>query len=169
MYGKLSAISSSTHHSRSISARYNGRLQTEALMKRWLLVVLLCVAASQTRPTTLPAAFTGVLPQPPQQNAAWQRPESKLPPKLVAAVELLFKQGMADPRGCEYRRIEVVVGNVWNGGGQGLVTHGWVLPAQKGAGEQFAVCWNGLVYPLMSAAEKADLEKDIAELIAADR
>jgi hypothetical protein len=99
------------------------------------------------------------LPEPPQQKSAWTPPESPLPTNYASATTLLFEQGMADPRGCNYREIEVGTGNVWSGDGGVVRTHGWVLP---GKGEQrFAVCWNGLVYPAVSVGEPADLRADV--------
>ena len=42
-----------------------------------------------------------------------------------------------------------------------LRTHGWVLPARDDETTRFAVAWNGLVYPIASAGEPADLEADV--------
>ena len=41
------------------------------------------------------------LPRPPQQDAAWSSPDADLPANYVSATQLLFEQGLADPRGCE--------------------------------------------------------------------
>ena len=105
--------------------------------------------------------FTGAtLPVPPRQNAPWTPPKSDLPTNYVSATARLFAQGMADPRGCEYRVIEVGTGNVWSGDGGIVETHGWVLPG--GGAQKFAVAWNGLVYPVVSVGTNADLEADMA-------
>lgn len=108
---------------------------------------------------------TQYLPTPPQQGAPWTAPTGQnatgLSPELLSASEALFRLGVADPRGCEYRTITVQAGNVWNGGGEALETHGWVLPDGK-AGAQSAVCWNGLVYPVVAVKDHADLKADIA-------
>jgi hypothetical protein len=55
-----------------------------------------------------PATFQGPrIPLPPEQNQLWTPPITKLSPATITAVEVLFKDGMADPRGCEYREVEV--------------------------------------------------------------
>lgn len=51
------------------------------------------------------------LPTPPQQHAPWVAPEN-VPTNLASAVATLFEQGFPNPRGCEYREIEVVVSDV---------------------------------------------------------
>jgi hypothetical protein len=43
--------------------------------------------------------------------------------------------------------------------------HGWILPAKSGQTRQFAVGWNGLVYPVISVGAKADLKKDVEALL----
>jgi hypothetical protein len=104
--------------------------------------------------------FTGEnLARPPKQNSPWSPPVSNLPTNYVTATTLLFNQGLADPRGCEYDEIEVGTGDVWRGDGGVVKTHGWVLPDHKG--QRFAVCWNGLVYPVVSVGTNADLETDV--------
>src|ERR1035437_4707231 len=80
------------------------------------------------------------LPMPPQQTTPWSAPPSSLPTNYVSATAVLFEAGMADPRGCDYREIEVVTGEVWRGDGGLAKTRGWVLPG--GGTQQFAVCWN---------------------------
>ena len=105
--------------------------------------------------------FTGKqLPLPPRQKSAWPPPRSSLPTNYVSATALLFEHGLADPRGCDYRNIEVGTGDVWSGDGGVIETHGWVLPGR--AEPRFAVCWNGLVYPLVSLGTNANLEADVA-------
>jgi hypothetical protein len=76
----------------------------------------------------------------------------------LSAAKALFDAGLADPRGCEYREIEVGTGNVWSGDGGVVTTRGWVLPG-TGA-ERFSVCWNGLVYPTVSVGRPADWRAD---------
>lgn len=101
------------------------------------------------------------IPAPPQQSAAWKATETKLPEEFVSATATLFQQGLADPRGCEYREIEVVTGGSlppWTG--RILKTNGWVIPDTGKQRQRFGVCWNGLVYPLASVGEPADLRAD---------
>jgi hypothetical protein len=96
-----------------------------------------------------------VLPTPPQQNAPWPHGADA----LLKAAATLFEQGLADPRGLEYREIEIAVGSPWDGGGYPLKTHGWILP-NSGKDGQFAVAWNGLVYPVISLGHSANLHND---------
>ncbi|MGC4013504.1 MAG: hypothetical protein QM755_03145 [Luteolibacter sp.] len=46
-------------------------------------------------------------------------------------------------------------------------THGWVMPGY--GARHFAVCWNGLVYPVASVGAPADLKADVAEAVARGR
>ena len=114
-------------------------------------------ATSPDVPVRAPFFGGEALPTPPQQNAPWSHDSDA----FSNAAEALFAQGLADPRGLEYREIEIAVGNPWNGGGFPVKTHGWVLPAD-GKDGQFAVAWNGLVYPVVSVGNAADLQKDFA-------
>ena len=98
------------------------------------------------------------LPQPPQQETEWSPAGASLPTNYVNATALLFEQGMADPRGCDYREIEVGTGDIWSSDGGVVKTHGWVLPSK--GGQPFAVCWNGLVYPTVSVGKAADWQTD---------
>ena len=104
------------------------------------------------------------LPDPPRQKEPWTPPETKLPRFLVAATATLFDQGLADPRGCEYRSIEITAGSVWGGQGGIASTKGWVLPAMDGEKQRFAVAWSGLVYPVVKVGEPADLAADVLAL-----
>jgi hypothetical protein len=88
--------------------------------------------------------------------------------KLVTASEALFQAGMADPRGGEYRIIDLHVGSVWSGDGGAVTTHGWLLPQDGPQGQRYAVAWNGLVYPVEKVGERADLKRDIDALVKAD-
>jgi len=107
--------------------------------------------------------FTGnELPVPTKQHAHWTPPKNGLPTNYISVTEVLFEQGMADPRGCDYREIEVGTGEVWSGDGGVVMTHGWVLPSR--AAKQFAVCWNGMIYPTVSVGTNADLEADVMML-----
>jgi len=64
-------------------------------------LVLACAARGELR-----------LPEPPRQHTAW-RPDASIPTNILSAVDKLFEQGFPDPRGCEYREIEVAVSGVW--------------------------------------------------------
>lgn len=113
----------------------------------------------QQRPAAkqVPAPKASVIPAPPEQGKPWAAPATKLPKFLVAATQLLFEQGVADPRGCEYREVEV-------GDWGPIATHGFVLPAKPGEARRFAVGWDGVVYPATSIGDAADLEADMRGL-----
>jgi hypothetical protein len=81
---------------------------------------------------------------------------------------MLFDQGLADPRGCEYRAIRIAVGNDWGGAAQEVDVDGWVIPPADGGRPRHAIAWNGLVYPLISAGDPADLAFGFRNLAAAD-
>jgi len=72
---------------------------------------------------------------------------------------------LADPRGCEYREIVVPFRAEprWRPTADvdAFKTHGWVLSAQAGESQRLAVCWDGLVYPLLSVGAPADLNGDM--------
>ena len=141
-----------------------------------LLAIFLCLESGLHRQalgqfeTKVPATgFNGyTIPSPPAQTAVWQPPATLMPEKLVTATATLFDQGLADPRDCEYRQIEVVVGSVWGGSGVCKI-HGWVLPKKlPNQTQRFGIGWNGLVYPLVSVGEPANLSEDILKLIKQD-
>jgi len=102
------------------------------------------------------------LPRPPKQKSAWSPPAAGLPTHYLTATERLFQQGLADPRGCDYRVIEIGTGSPWSGDGGVVKTHGWVLPSR--GKPQFAIGWNGLVYPAVSIGTNADLNADVLAL-----
>lgn len=76
--------------------------------------------------------FTGIsMPTPPSQGKPWEPTKAKLADVVVSATKVLFEQGLADPRGCEYREIEVATGSCRSGDGGVVTTHGWVLPSDE--------------------------------------
>jgi len=103
-----------------------------------------------------------LVPVPPQQNEKWTPPATNLQPSVVDAITQLFKDGLPDPRGCEYREIEIGESKKWT-----FKTNGWVLP---GAGAQkYAIAWNGVVYPVVSVGAPVDLPKEIDAIPANQR
>ena len=99
------------------------------------------------------------------QSAPWELSSTNLQPGLQSAVNILFQTGMADPRGCDYREIEVMVGNLGLASGITNTTHGWLLPAASGARTNYAIGWNGLIYPVISVGNPANAEDDARSLI----
>lgn len=106
------------------------------------------------------------IPESPQQKSPWTPPQTQLPQNLISAAARLFEQGLADPRGMEYREVEVIVGAGWHTG-LTVKTHGWILP-EAVAPPRFAVCWNGLVYPVVSIGNEVDLRTDVEAAIKSD-
>jgi hypothetical protein len=106
-------------------------------------------------------------PYPPMQSRPWVLSSTNLPLNLQSAVNVLFQTGMADPRGCDYREIEVVVGSVSKVSGIVIKTHGWVLPAASGARTNYAIGWNGLIYPVISIGNPANAEDDARAMMRA--
>jgi hypothetical protein len=91
-----------------------------------------------------------------------------LPEAWVSATTKLFEQGLADPRGCEYREIEVAPLGDSVSARDTTRTHGWVLPRKTEQDQQFAVCWDGLVHLLAASGKPADLRADVQASIQAD-
>ena len=115
-----------------------------------------------------PVLSRSSLPIPPRQYAAWQPPQTSLPQTSLTATTKLFEQGLADPRGCEYRQIEIVVHSIWGGAAMVMKTHAWVLPRSWENSQRFVVAWNGLVYPAFSVGASANLKEDVLAAIEAD-
>ena len=122
-------------------------------------------------PPVPPPFFTGeTMPEPPQQTAPWipPAPSATLSEKLIATTRELFAQGLADPRGCEYREVEVVTGNQF-GASDLTPVHAWVLPATPGTAQRFAIGLNGLVYPVVKVGPPVDLRSEVLSTISGDR
>jgi hypothetical protein len=120
----------------------------------WLpLLVVLCCAQSLK------------LPVPPQQAADWQS-SANVPTNILSAASAVFALGFPDPRGCEYREIQIVTSGVWGERGTNpTATRGWILPGDT-AGARFAIAWNGLIYPVVNVGEPADLRAELLSLTA---
>jgi hypothetical protein len=126
----------------------------------WLaLAASLAVIASAAQQYRSAPKFEGkMIPEPPSQGQPWTAPETKLPKFLVTATAMLFEQGVADPRACEYRMVEIGAGSV-------VKVRGFVLPERADAPGRFAVCWDGQVYPAVSVGDPVDLGKDMSDLV----
>ena len=108
------------------------------------------------------------IPGLPQQTAVWNAPETKLPKEFASAACTLFRQGLADPRGCQYCAIELSAGNHVSGDDRVISTHGWLIPPGATEGPCFAICWNGVVYPAVTRKGGADLRADVLNAVKAE-
>jgi hypothetical protein len=98
------------------------------------------------------------------QSESWAPSTTNLPSKLQSAVSVLFRAGMADPRGCEYREIELPIRDPKPLTGSTTKTHGWILPKTSGDASNYAIGWNGLIYPVISIGGPANFAEDARTL-----
>jgi hypothetical protein len=122
-------------------------------MKRWLTAFVVMFASVAVCRGDLQ------LPEPPQQHQPWH-PDAAIPAGILSAADTLFQQGFPDPRGCEYREIEVECGVVFATNEWPVKTRGWVLPAIASETNRFAICWNGLIYPVVAMGAEASLSAE---------
>lgn len=134
-----------------------------------LVLLLICTVGAQSEALQFPT--------PPQQSVAWDAPENA-PTNLLSAAMTLFAQGFPDPRGCEYRQVTVEVGGVWGEPRRArpetnvaiippvlkVPTRGWLLPETQSSTQRFAICWNGLIYPVLAVGEPVNLAEEVANL-----
>ncbi len=141
-------------------------LRCLSVVLRGVMGLLGLISASRASAQETPVFEGTSIPVPPAQSEPWAVPPSHLPPDAVRAITDLFTAGFADPRGCEYREIELrrPTGFGRKPEDEALPAHGWVLPAQAGDAPGYAVYWDGLVYPLLSVGAPADLHADVAKI-----
>jgi hypothetical protein len=132
----------------------------EELKRQIMKARIACATLMLLAATTCVAGLR--LPEPPRQHADWH-PDADIPTNILSAVETIYAQGFPDPRGCDYRNIEVAVSGVWDGKVSMVKTRGWVLPEKSGT-NQFAICWNGLIYPVATVSAPADLHAETTNL-----
>lgn len=110
-------------------------------------------------PLLVAANTRAALPEPPNQHQPWQHPSVTSAPQFVVTVAAaLFDAGLADPRGGDYREVEIVARS---NGKETIQTHAWVFH------DGFAVCWNGLVYRVRRESAAANLERDVQTILSA--
>jgi hypothetical protein len=107
---------------------------------------------------------TATAPESPRQHAKWQAPKSDVPGSMVSATAWLFDHGMADPRGCDYREVSIKSGIRLNTD-QARALHAWVIPAPGADGRSYAICWDGLAYPIDQIGPPVDLNADVSSLV----
>jgi hypothetical protein len=102
----------------------------------------------------LTAPASAALPEPPQQHAPWQPVSfAGIPDELIEVVPALFDSGLADPRGGEYRTVEL---SETPGYPAAVTTHAWYFAGG------FAVGWDGVVHRVAHAGAPADLRADVS-------
>lgn len=111
---------------------------------------------------TLGQARALTLPTPPQQNTDWSAP-ADVPTNMLSAANTLFAQGFPDPRGCQYREIEILANDIWERPTNIIATRGWTLPEIPNQ-PAFAIAWNGLIYPVIKLGAPADLSAELEDL-----
>lgn len=119
-----------------------------------------------TRPPPAPLFAGRELAAPPESGKTWTPPPAQRSTEWESVVRELLKHGFADPRGCEYREVELTCGSVWSNVGHVVKTHAWVIPNQPGEPAEalrFAVAWNGLVYPAIRVGAPADWRADFEQ------
>ncbi len=115
----------------------------------------------------LGAPSAAAVPAPPRQRDPWTPPATKLPRYLVSAAATLYEQGLADPRGCEYRAVRLASDQESDNGlaaARPPALHAWVIPA-TGTGPRAAVGWDGLVYTVSVVGPEADVDADVKALV----
>ncbi len=65
--------------------------------------------------------------------------------------------------------IRLGAGNYVSADGIAVSTHGWLIPSSAVAGPRFAICWNGVVYPVVASGGLADLRADVLNAIKAEQ
>jgi hypothetical protein len=146
---------------------------------RWLAAVVVAIVACSSPPSPVPIAshvvapppappepIMGGYPMPPRQLDLSKIDATGMPATLATAAAALFRIGLADPRDCTYREVDIATGSVWSGDGGTLTTHAWVLPHRDA---RWAVAWNGLVYPILRAGAVADVRADVAAILERER
>ncbi|WP_148595780.1 hypothetical protein [Aquisphaera giovannonii] len=123
-------------------------------------MTLIVASAAAAPPAGDNRADRRPIPDPPRQGTPWTPPETRLPKFLVSATDALFAQGVADPRGCEYRAVQPASPSGRWGGRPGR-GHAFVLPAIAGDDRRFAVGWDGILIRLEEVGPEADLEADV--------
>jgi hypothetical protein len=130
-----------------------------SLLAALVLCAALRIGAAQT-PSPMPKFSGTEFPVPPAQNQAWQAPATQLDPAVVDGIGKLFGLGLADPRGCQYREIEIDLGEVKK-------CHGWIIPSTDT--QKFAIGWDGLIYPVSTMGKVVDVQHDIHGLLNGDK
>jgi hypothetical protein len=144
----------------------NPNLRRLALAAPLVFSNLATAHAQPVQPYRAAPIFTGQsLPEPPHQCDPWTPPQTNLPEKCLSAIQAIISYGFANPRGCEYREVEVPCGSI-SGGSHVHNAHAWVIPSNNvGDMQRFAVSWSGLVYPALAIGEAADVKADVAALL----
>jgi hypothetical protein len=99
-------------------AQIEARRHVDPMKMRVPMIALLVLAACSLNgfadeSKRVLSGFVGKeLPLPPHQRDKWQPAAGGVPALWNDAARVLFEQGLPDPRGCEYRELEVVTGRL---------------------------------------------------------
>jgi hypothetical protein len=101
-------------------------------------------------------------PAMPQQSEPWSALDRS---PIAEATQWLFEHGMPDPRGLEYVRARVTVGELWSGAAHSVDARGWLF--REPDNTPWFLGWNGNLYTPESPIAPADLAADLSALTAA--
>ena len=136
------------------SRRYNDPL---IRLERLLLPLIALAGLGAAEPPPGREVHRQVDPRSAKPEGTLDAPKDEAAPVPRRCVRGLFEQGMANPRGCEYREVEIVEG--WT-----FKTRAFVLPERPGDTGRYALSWDGVIHPASSVGPAADLDADIRAL-----
>lgn len=125
-------------------------------MRTLPLVIVVIAAISSLRCSVGHTQGPQHVQKPPR---AWTPSPTNLPKEWVEAAKFLQAHGLSDPRGGEYRKAKIRIGNVWQSDPIISEESGWLMP------DKTFIAWDGLTYQPESVTGKADLEKDVREAL----
>lgn len=131
------------------------------ILRLGTVILLLTASGADGPPAGEGAPDRRSIPDPPEQGKPWTPPVTKLPRFLVSATEALFAQGVADPRSCEYREVQMAASAGLGRGGKPVRVHAFVLPVRAGDDRRFAVGWDGRLSRVEEVGPEADLAADV--------
>lgn len=133
-----------------------------ALIVSALVAVSLALRAAEKTLQPTPLSPSRVFPEHPwtfseKEATSWSGP-------FAASLRVLLKAGFPDPKGLPFHRIGIVTGNCYTGDDGVIETTGWIIPRKEGDAE-YAIAWNGLVYPLVGDRGEADLGAEVEKMM----
>ena len=99
-------------------------------------------------------------PLPPGINKPWSANFDDDFKIWLKPVSIFFDRIGADPRGLEYREVELQMGSIWSGDAGTHKTHAWVYKSPSDTAQVYALTWNAQVYPALWVGDLQDLNAD---------